>query len=181
MKAFRILVAGLLVLALAVPLQAQMKLFANSPGQNVFGGALNADYTNATASFTATNLSVPVVAGRTYSIEAVLLFADSTAADGAQFDWNGGTATSTNFRMHCIAANDVGAALTESAAAITALATANSVTLALTTQSLYQCSGTFVPSGTGTLIIRAAQAAHTTGTLTVFRGSWISVIDSRPL
>jgi hypothetical protein len=143
--------------------------------------ASNADYTNATASFTVTPLSTTLVSGRTYSFTFVGFFTDSTAADGAQFDFNGGTATVTNFRAHCTAANNAGAALVITNAASTALATAVQVALALTSQSLITCQGTFVPSGNGTFIVRAAQTAHSTGTLTVHRGSWLSVTDSRPL
>lgn len=155
-----------------------------SPGwvQNSAGEvSLNADYTNATATFSNTALSVTVISGRTYNFSLNLTFADSTAADGAQFDFNGGSAAATNFRVHCMATNAAGAILAQSNAAATALATANSVTLALTTQANLVCNGTFVPSGNGTFIVRAAQAAHSTGTLTVHRGSWLSVKDARPL
>lgn len=143
--------------------------------------ALNADYTNPTATFSSTALSVAVVSGRTYSFDLGLTFADSTAADGAQFDFNGGSAAATNFRVHCISTNAAGAILAQSNAASTALATANAVTLALTTQADLSCHGSFVPSGSGTFIVRAAQSAHTTGTLTIHRGSWLSVRDARPL
>lgn len=143
--------------------------------------ALNADYTNATATFSSTALSVDVVSGRTYSFDLGITFADSTAADGAQFDFNGGSAAATNFRVHCIATNAAGAILAQSNAAATALATANAVTLALTTQADLSCHGSFVPSGSGTFIFRAAQSAHTAGTLTIHRGSWLSVRDARPL
>jgi len=143
--------------------------------------ALNADYTNATATFSSTALSVTVISGRTYNFSMNLTFADSTAADGAQFDFNGGSAAATNFRVHCMSTNAAGAILAQSNAAATALATANAVTLALTTQANLVCNGTFVPSGNGTFIVRAAQSAHTSGTLTVHRGSWLSVKDARPL
>lgn len=143
--------------------------------------ALNANYTNATATFSSTALSVAVVSGRTYSFDLGITFDDSTAADGAQFDFNGGSAAATNFRVHCISTNAAGATLVQSNAASTALATANAVTLALTTQADLSCHGSFVPSGSGTFIFRAAQSAHTTGTLTIHRGSWLSVRDARPL
>jgi len=94
---------------------------------------------------------------------------------------NGGTAAATNFRVHCLADNAAGGTLVVTNAATTALATAISVTLALTTQTQLTCNGTFVPSGAGTFIIRGAQAAHSTGTLTIDRGSWISIRDANPL
>lgn len=138
-----------------------------------------ANYTNATASFTSTGLKPfgNVVSGRKYSFTVSIFFSDSTAADGAQFDFNGGSATATNFIAHCTAANSAGAALVITNAASAALATAVQVALALTTQSWLQCAGTFEPSSTGTFIVRAAQTAHSTGTLTVSRGSFLTVED----
>lgn len=143
--------------------------------------ALNADYTNATAGFTNTTLSTTVTSGRTYSFTLVLLFQDSTAADGAQFDFNGGSAAATSFRAHCIADNAAGGTLVLTNAATTTLATAVQVALALTTQTQLVCNGTFVPSGSGTFIVRGAQTAHTTGTLTIDRGSWLNIRDANPL
>lgn len=143
--------------------------------------ALNANYTNATAAFTNTNLSATVISGRTYNFTCCLFFSDSTAADGAQFDFNGGSAAMTVFRAHATAANDAGAALAVTNAASTALATAIQVALALTTQTCITIQGSFVPSGAGTFIVRAAQTAHSTGTLTVQRGSYISIRDASPL
>jgi hypothetical protein len=143
--------------------------------------ALNANYTNATASFTNTALSANLAAGRTYSFTLVAFFDDSTAADGAQFDFNGGAAAATNFRAHCTAANATGAALVLTNANTTALATAVQVALSLTTQAVLTCNGTIVPTGAGTFIIRAAQTSHSTGTLTIDRGSWLNIRDANPL
>lgn len=143
--------------------------------------ALNANYTNATAGFTNTALSATVISGRTYSFTCCLFFDDSTAADGAQFDFNGGSAAATNFRAHATAANATGAALVLTNANSVALATAIQVALALTTQACITIQGTFVPSGAGTFIVRAAQTAHSAGTLTVDRGSWLNIRDANPL
>ena len=143
--------------------------------------ALNADYTNATASMTNTALSATLKSGRTYSFTLAIMFADSVAADGATFDFDGGTVTVTNFRAHCSAVNATGASLAFGAANTTALATDLAVTLALTTQATMTCQGTIVPSANGTLIFRAQQTAHSTGTLTIFRGSWLNIRDANPL
>lgn len=139
---------------------------------------LNADYANATASFTSTALSVTVVSGQTYRVQAVIFASDSTAADGAKLDFNGGSATATNFRMHCIL-QDTTVTIVNSAQ-VTALATAFSAAT-LTGVSEWVCNGTFVPSSNGTFIVRGSQNAHTTGTLTFSRGSWLSVVNMRPL
>lgn len=143
--------------------------------------ALNSDYTNATATFSSTALSVSVETGQTYSFTFSGYFADSTAADGAKFDFSGGTAGATNFRAHCYSSNATGAALVLTNANTTTLATVVSVALALTTQAIIECQGTLVPSSTGTFIVRAGQTAHTTGTLTMFRGSRLLIARARPL
>lgn len=136
------------------------------------GSVLAADYTNATAAMTNTALSTPVVGGRKYTFIAALFVVDSIAADGAQIDFNGGTATATNFRVHCLVFDT---ALLKSQQA-TALATAISQAT-VTGAGLIECYGAFEPATTGTLVVRAAQVAHTTGTLTVTRGSTLQLTD----
>lgn len=143
--------------------------------------ALNADYTNATAVFSDTALVATLKSGRTYSFTLALLFANSTAADGFLVDFESSTATVTNFRAHCSAANAVGAALAFTTANTTALATNLDVTLALTTQALMTCQGTFVPSADGTFIVRGSEKVDGGGTLTIFRGSWLNIRDASPL
>lgn len=143
--------------------------------------ALNADYTNLTAVMSNTALSATLVSGRTYSFTAALFFANSTAADGFLLDFNGGTATVTNFRAHCDAVNAAGANLVFTNAASVALDTDMDVTLALTTQALMTCQGTFVPSGAGTFILRAAEKVDGGGTLTIYRGGWLNIRDANPL
>lgn len=144
--------------------------------QSAGRSALAGDYTNATAAFTNTALSINVITGRKYIFQVELFHIDSTAADGAQFDFNGGAATATNFRVHCLHFDQTAAVLKSTQAA--ALATvADSVASTGTGQNLTVCNGTFEPSSTGTFIVRAAQVAHTAGTLTVNRGSHIWVED----
>jgi hypothetical protein len=137
---------------------------------------LAADYTNATAGFTTTALSVTVASGRKYDFRLSLFLADSTAADGAQIDFNGGTAAATNFRVHCLLYDTTTTVQNSSQA--TALATAHSkATLSGTGQHLWECTGSFEPSGAGTFIVRGAQVAHSTGTLTINRGSYLWIED----
>lgn len=143
--------------------------------------ALAADYTNLTAVMSATALSATLVSGRTYSFTAALFFSNSIAADGFLLDFNGGTAAVTNFRAHCSANNAAGAALAFTNAASVLLDTDMDVTLALTTQALMTCQGTFVPSGAGTFILRASEKVDGGGTLTIYRGSWLNIRDANPL
>jgi hypothetical protein len=145
--------------------------------------AINADYTNATTTFSNTALSTTVISGRTYNFSANLLSSDSVAADGMKIDFAGGSAAATNFRVNCMASNDTtGATVAFTAATSAALATViNIPTMASTGTHMIECNGTFVPSGAGTFIIRAGKNTNTTGTLTITRGSWLSLRDARPL
>jgi short subunit fatty acids transporter len=152
--------------------------FRNTAGEL----ALNADYTNATATYSNTALSATVISGRTYSFDLSLMLTESTAADGVKIDFNGGSAAATNFRVGCVLTNDVGTIVTQTSAVSTTLAGVISATATVTTaQHRYSCSGSFVPSGAGTFIVRAGQVAHTTGTLTVHRGSWLNIRDANSL
>lgn len=144
--------------------------------------ALNADYTNATATFSNTALSTSLISGRTYNFMLSLTLADSTAADGVKIDFNGGAATVTNFRVHCANLANTGVAEALTAGTSTTLAgVINDTALAGTTQYNMVCNGTIVPSSSNTFIVRAAQDSHSTGTLTIYRGSWISIRDANPL
>lgn len=140
---------------------------------------LTADQTNATTTFAnVTGCSVSVTSGRKYVLRAVFLLADSTAADGVKLDFNGGAATVTNFRVHCELVNDTGANAALAAAASTTLAGVINATATTTVnQHEFKCEGTFEPSSTSTFIPRMAQNAHTTGTLTLFRGSHLLMED----
>ena len=137
---------------------------------------LAGDYTNATAGFTNTALSITVITGRKYTFSLTLFLIDSTAAEGAQIDFNGGTAAATNFRVHCLHYDQTAAVLKSTQ--ITALASvADSVASTGTGQNMVTCSGSFEPSGTGTFIVRGAQISHASGTLTINRGSNLWVED----
>lgn len=146
----------------------------NSPVINTEPGyvALNAAYTNATTTFSNTALSVSVVSGRTYSFRVVLFVADSTAADGIKVDFNGGSAAATDFRAHATLFDTALLLSTQ----VTALATSISQAT-VTGNGMFECYGTFVPSSSGTFIVRAAQNAHTAGTLTIQRGSHLQIKD----
>ena len=139
---------------------------------------LQADQTNATTTFAnMNNCSFAVKSGRRYPFRGTFFISDSTAADGVKLDFNGGGAAATNFRVHCIL-DDTTATIVSSAQP-TALATAITVA-ALTGAARWQCDGTFEPSSSSTFIPRFAQNAHTTGTATMSRGSFMELLDAGP-
>lgn len=140
---------------------------------------LNADYTNATTTFSNLNHSVTVVSGQNYIILLDFSVLDSTAADGIKIDFNGGSAAATNFRIGCGLISDTGTAVAFTAATSTSLAgVINAGAMATANQHTLRCVGSFVPSSNGTFIPRAAQNAHSTGTLTIHRGSALRVANA---
>lgn len=139
---------------------------------------LTADYTNATATFSNTALSHTLTNGRKYTFTLSIFLTESTAADGVKIDFNGGNATMTNFVAHCVLTNAVGVGVTQVAAVSAALATVVSATATTdASQHVYICSGAIEPSSTGTFIVRGGQVAHTTGTVTFKRGSFMQIED----
>lgn len=71
--------------------------------QNTGGDlTLASNYTNATAGLTNTNLSWTVIAGRSYLIEGELEVSNSTAGEGAQFDFGGGSCSATTFVVNAV-------------------------------------------------------------------------------
>jgi hypothetical protein len=135
--------------------------------------ALSGAYTNATASMTnISGLTRTLLTGRKYTFDMYLRFADSTAADGATFDFDGGTVTATDFRVHCLTFDTT----LLSSAQTTALAT--DIAIATTTgAAMIECHGSLTVNAAGTFIPRAQQTAHTAGTLTVQIGSTIHFHD----
>jgi len=121
-----------------------------------------------TTSATLANLSISasVISGKKYSFTLVLFCANSVAADGVKIDFDGGTATATNFRAHATG-HDAALFLSQQ---VSALAT-DIAAATVTGDAQIEVNGSFEPSGSGTLIPRFAVNAATTGTLTVYRGS----------
>lgn len=133
---------------------------------------LATDATSTSITFATTGIGVTVTSGHKYAFIAELYLSDSTAADGAKIDFNGGSATSSNFRAQVTAF--------DTALNIATVTTALSTSVAASTftgSGAFEIHGSFEPSSTGTFIIRFAQNAHTVGTLTLARGSHIVMHD----
>lgn len=131
-------------------------------GANPNSTFLTTDYTNATATFSNTALSMTLTAAKTYSFACQIFASNSTAADGVKIDLAGGAATATTF----IAGSN------------TTLITGTTSTLAgtfsnatLTGTNLISINGTIIVNAGGTFILRGAEVAHTLGTVTFLTGS----------
>lgn len=133
---------------------------------------LAADATNATAALATTGLSVTVKTGRKYAFKCVLYVSDSVAAEGAQIDFGGGTATATNFRAH-VTGFDTALTVNTQLTSLSGVASAGT----FTGSGMMEIHGSFEPSANGTFIPRFAQNTHAAGTLTLFRGSHLLMWD----
>ena len=136
---------------------------------------LTADVTNDTATMAnLTGLSKPVLSGRKYTFKLVLILNESTDVDGAKVDFDGGTATATYFKWAATAFDST----TFIGLAHGATLAADFTALTLNGDGQIVIEGHFVPSASGTFIPRFAQAAHSTGTLTAYRGSYLWIKDT---
>lgn len=129
-----------------------------------------ADVANSTNLMAALDdLQCDVAAGKNYHFELVLRVADSNL-EGLSIDFNGGTATATYFW-----ASALGWALEPSMARHSA-----ALNTALSYDSLDGGDGLITVrcfltvNAAGTFIPRFAQVAHSSGSITVKKGSWIS-------
>lgn len=133
-----------------------------STGASSLNSYLAADFTNATTTLNNTLLSVPLAASTKYGCTAQLFVSDSLAADGVKVDFGGGSATFTNF---IAGSNSV------LVTSVTNSSTSTFSNATVTGANLITITASIEANGAGTFIIRAAQVAHTIGTLTVSRGS----------
>lgn len=130
------------------------------------------DATSTSTTFGTTGLYAYLAAGHTYQFQVEFYLSDSTSADGAKIDFNGGTATATTFRVQTTAFDT---ALNLSSQA-TALATSSAATT-FTGSGAFECHGYIKCNAAGTFIPRFAQNAHTAGTLTLFQGSFLRIFE----
>lgn len=133
---------------------------------------LGTNQTNATTTPVSTTLSATLQAGRNYGFKFIGYLSDSISTDGAVIDFDGGTATATNFRTQCTAF-DTALNLSQQ---VSALATDIAATT-FTGNGMFECHGSITVNAAGTFIPRFFQNAHTTGTLTILVGSHLITFD----
>lgn len=133
---------------------------------------LTANTNNANTTF-AGGLSSRVINAHKYAFTCILYFTESVSGDGAKIDFNGGTATSTFFQAHVKADSTLG---TPDLTSISGTTTAASVAAA----DMWIVHGVFEPSSSGTFVLRFAANSHSTGTLTLGKGSHMLLTDVSP-
>lgn len=134
---------------------------------------LAANATSTSTTMANLGLSATVNNAKKYTFKCIIYCADSVAADGAKFDFDGGTATATNFRVHGTAFDTALVLSTQSTALATDFAAAT-----VTGDAMFEFHGSFEPSASGTFIPRFAQNATTAGTLTAYRGSSLILTEA---
>lgn len=121
-----------------------------------------------------TGLTATLIAGRTYSGRLVVMCSAATAADGFRFDFDGGTATATDFRAMGTIADT---ASVRPLAMTSALAT-DLVDTTTTGDAIATIDFTITCNAAGTFIPRFAKEADAAGaTNTVYRGSYMLITD----
>ncbi len=139
---------------------------------------MTAPITSVAATFTAlTDLTLTLIAGRKYIGQLVLFAKNSTAAEGLQFNLNGGGATMTSI-IYGFSATPPGASLALGVLTSTALATALTVTTATTADAVYVIPVALVCANAGTIIPQLAEVSHSAGTATVETNSYFYLVDS---
>lgn len=134
-----------------------------------------ANTTNLTVTPTAvTGLSKYVYAGLGYEFTTVLFVNDSIAADGARVDFDGGTATMTDVRIHCTLFDTALLASTQTTAIATDFTAAT-----VTGDAMMECHGGFTVNAAGTFVPRVAKNTNTTGTITTYKNSTLVVHSSQ--
>lgn len=146
--------------------------FQNTGGE----AALTANFTEAVGVLTATNLSRSVVAGRSYRLIAFLQVSNSTAAEGVQLDFNGGSATATAFFA---AASAIGSVVAGTVVSTALNGVINYTTVTGTDYIVIH--GYLKVNAAGTFTLRAAENTSATGTMTLGAGSWMALMDTKTL
>lgn len=146
-------------------------VYAGPRPNRLLNAYLASNGTNATATLATTGLSVSLAAGLRYKFTGILYVANSQAAEGAQIDLNGGSATMTDLRAEV---EIIDTAL-QKAQQVSALATAVSAAT-VTGDALIRIAGSCKVNAAGTFIPRYAEASHTSGTLTIYKGSTLEFV-----
>ncbi len=136
---------------------------------------VTADVPNSTGTMAnLTDLTMTLLAGRKYVGYLLVFASNSTAAEGIQFDFDGGAATATSF-VAGLAGTPIGT--TAGVVYSTAIATDLTVTVATTGDIAYMIAIEIVVNAGGTFIPRFSEVSHTTGTATVRLGSHLILTD----
>lgn len=127
--------------------------------------ATQVDYTS-TTTFANTNLSVTLASSGIYDVTIHIIGIGGTSS-GLKFDFNGGTATATEFAGAWLTQNSINVNTTN----ISSLSTSAAPAASFTGQAVFIFTGKITVNAGGTFIIRSAQNASTANTSSIYVGS----------
>jgi len=128
--------------------------------------AVTADQASTSNAMSSTSISGTLVSGKRYEFTLTLFVSESVAADGVAIDFDGGSVTMTDFRAHATV-YDTALVLSQQVSGIdTDIAAAT-----ITGDTLIVVRGYCLVNTGGTFIPRFSQASHSSGTLTLRKGS----------
>lgn len=137
--------------------------------QNVAGTSLAASTYLAIANGVGFNGGYAVLGGRTYSIDCYIACSVGTSG-GIKVALDGGTATATNVQLTYEHLTASAIAVTDSAALATTAGAATTGVIAV------RIRGSFVATGSGSLVLRFSEFASVTQA-TVKKGSWLALTE----
>lgn len=138
--------------------------------------ASNVTNTTATMAVVTTATTITLIAGRTYTGRIVVKCNNSVAAEGIQFDFNGGGATMTSFWA---AAGILASGGTDTVGTNISTSLAGVINFSLLTgETVVVIEVSMVVNAGGTFIMRFAENTTASGTATVETGSFFQLEDS---
>ena len=130
---------------------------------------LSADVTSVSDAMAPLGLTIPLIGGTRYAVQALVMVNAGAAIDGSKFDFDASTVTVNDFRLWLVDLVGAGGITKEF---VTTLAGDFNGPESAT--GAVQLWGSIEPSSSGNLALRFGQNSHTTETLTIYRGSWLS-------
>lgn len=124
---------------------------------------------NNTSTYANTGLSVTVASSGVYQVEVSLI--GSINGTNVKLDFNGGTATATQFQGYWIYIADTSGTVTSTTTMTTALSTSTDINSGGTLKYCYRFTGVLTVNAGGTFIMRSAQRSAAANNTTILAGS----------
>ncbi len=131
------------------------------------------DQNNSSTTLASTTLSGTLLSGGSYTFEMTLFVSETVAGEGVKVNFDGGSVTATTFRCETMITDTA----LQSATQTTALAT-TAGTATITGNSVIKISGFIKVNAGGTFIPQFAQNSHSSGTVTLYTGSFMRIMPT---
>lgn len=143
-------------------------------GGSLINARNTSDITNSATSFSnIADCTITLGAGKKYSGKMSIKCSNSVPAEGIKFDFNGGTATMTDFWAGLGNLANGGSAIASTGVSASLSGAMNYATI--TGECVFVIEFSIICNAGGTLIPRYAEDSHSTGTVTIRKGTMISI------